>query len=48
MQAFPTQAGKSWFTPETFMGLMRLRGIECNAPAGYAEGFHAKKLTLGV
>jgi LmbE family N-acetylglucosaminyl deacetylase len=48
MKAFPTQSGKGWFTPETFMGLMRIRGIECNAPDGYAEGFHAKKLVVGI
>jgi LmbE family N-acetylglucosaminyl deacetylase len=46
MRAFPTQAGKAWFTPETFMALMRIRGVECNAPEGYAEAFHAKKLVL--
>lgn len=48
MAAFPTQSGKGWFTPETFLGLMRVRGIECNAPGGYAEGFHAKKMTLAL
>jgi LmbE family N-acetylglucosaminyl deacetylase len=46
MEAFPTQRGKGWFTPDTFMGLMRIRGIECNAPDGFAEGFHARKLVL--
>jgi hypothetical protein len=25
---------------------MRLRGLECHAPEGYAEAFHARKLTL--
>ena len=27
-------------------GLMRLRGLECNAPDGYAEAFHARKVRL--
>ncbi len=46
MSAFPTQRGKRWYTPSTFEGLMRLRGIECAAPDGYAEGFYARKLLL--
>jgi len=42
--AFGSQADRDWFTPETFRSLARLRGIECRAPEGYAEGFHARKL----
>jgi LmbE family N-acetylglucosaminyl deacetylase len=45
--SFGTQRSKAWFTPETFFGLMRLRGMESNAPSGYAEAFHARKLVLG-
>ena len=48
MKAFRSQHSKSWFTPETFQGLMRLRGIECNAPDGYAEAFYSRKLVLGA
>jgi LmbE family N-acetylglucosaminyl deacetylase len=48
MTAFPSQREKHWFTPETFSGLMRLRGIEAAAPAGFAEGFYARKLVLGT
>ena len=47
MSVFKTQHDKRWFTPETFLGLMRLRGIECNAPSGYAEAFYSRKLVLG-
>ena len=47
MKVFKTQHSRSWFTPETFTALMRLRGIECNAPSGYAEAFYARKLVLG-
>jgi LmbE family N-acetylglucosaminyl deacetylase len=43
-EVFTSQAGRHWFTDETFLGLARLRGIECRAPEGYAEGFHARKL----
>jgi hypothetical protein len=28
------------------MGLMRLRGMECNAPSGLAEAFYARKLSV--
>jgi LmbE family N-acetylglucosaminyl deacetylase len=43
---FGTQRGKHWFSEETFMGLMRLRGMECRAPSGYAEAFYARKVVL--
>jgi hypothetical protein len=46
MSCFPSEAGKHWFSRETFMGLMRLRGMECNAPSGYAEAFYARKLSM--
>jgi LmbE family N-acetylglucosaminyl deacetylase len=44
MDCFPSQRSRSWFTPETFRALARLRGIECAAAEGYAEAFHARKL----
>ncbi len=46
MQSFVTQANKQWFTPDTFRGLMRLRGIEAVAAGGFAEAFYARKLVL--
>jgi LmbE family N-acetylglucosaminyl deacetylase len=46
MDTFQTQNAKPWFQPETFMSLMRLRGMECNAPSGYAEAFYCRKLVL--
>jgi LmbE family N-acetylglucosaminyl deacetylase len=46
MDGFPSQAGHDWFSDDTFRGLMRLRGIECHAPTGVAEAFHARKLVL--
>src|SRR5260221_190515 len=39
---FPTQHSRTWFDREAFFGLMRLRGIECNAR--YAEGFSVHKV----
>ena len=44
--AFPSQVDKHWFSPETFWALLRLRGIECRASSGLAEGFTARKLLL--
>jgi LmbE family N-acetylglucosaminyl deacetylase len=46
MNAFGTQRSKRWFAPELFMGLMRLRGMECNSPSGYAEAFYSRKFVL--
>ena len=42
-----SDSGRGWFTRDTFEGLMRLRGIECNAPAGFAEAFYSRKLVFG-
>ncbi len=46
MEAFPSQRAKAWFEENTFLSLMRLRGMECNAPSGYAEAFYCRKLVL--
>jgi LmbE family N-acetylglucosaminyl deacetylase len=48
MRVFETEHGKRWFTPETFKALMRLRGVECNAPSGYAEAFYSRKLVIAT
>ena len=44
MDAFQSQHAKRWFQEDTFLSLMRLRGMECNAPSGYAEAFYCRKL----
>lgn len=46
MEAFPSQQSKRWFEPELFTSLMRLRGMECASPSGYAEAFYCRKLVL--
>jgi LmbE family N-acetylglucosaminyl deacetylase len=46
MEAFKSQQGKRWFQEETFLSLLRLRGMECNSPSGYAEAFYCRKLVL--
>jgi LmbE family N-acetylglucosaminyl deacetylase len=47
LECFASQAGKRWFTADLFRALLRLRGMECNAPSGYAEAFHVRKLVAG-
>jgi LmbE family N-acetylglucosaminyl deacetylase len=44
MDAYASQSRRDWFTPDTFLALMRLRGLECRSPSGYAEAFHGRKL----
>jgi LmbE family N-acetylglucosaminyl deacetylase len=46
MDVFESQRAKAWFEESTFLSLMRLRGMECNAPSGYAEAFYCRKLVL--
>jgi LmbE family N-acetylglucosaminyl deacetylase len=46
MDAFQSQRSKHWFQEDTFLSLMRLRGMECNSPSNYAEAFHCRKLAL--
>jgi LmbE family N-acetylglucosaminyl deacetylase len=43
---FQTQRGKHWFSEDLFLSLLRLRGMECNAPSRYAEAFYSRKLVL--
>lgn len=46
MDVFGSQRSKRWFDEETFRGLMRLRGMECASPSGYAEAFYSRKMVL--
>jgi LmbE family N-acetylglucosaminyl deacetylase len=46
LRHFPSQAARSWFRPDTFHGLMSIRGVECNAADGRAEAFHARKVRI--
>jgi LmbE family N-acetylglucosaminyl deacetylase len=43
---FPSQQDKPWFTTDTFLAMARIRGLECNAPEHFAEGFTSRKLAL--
>ncbi len=46
IDTFQSQRTKPWFQQDTFLSLMRLRGMECNAPSGYAEAFYCRKLVI--
>jgi len=46
LDSFQSQKEKHWFTEETFLSILRLRGIESNAPGKYAEGFYCRKLVF--
>jgi LmbE family N-acetylglucosaminyl deacetylase len=43
---YPSQRQRSWFDREAFLGLARIRGIECQAR--YAEAFYLRKLVLDL
>lgn len=43
-KSFPSQSRRDWWDDEVFLGLARLRGMECRAP--YAEAFYCAKLLL--
>lgn len=46
LQHFRTQATKDWFAEDTFLALMRLRGMESKSPSKYAEAFYARKIVF--
>jgi len=46
LDVYETQRSRHWFSEDTFLALMRLRGIECNSPSRYAEAFHGRKIVL--
>jgi LmbE family N-acetylglucosaminyl deacetylase len=43
-KCYPSQRGRDWWDDEVFLGLARLRGMECRAP--YAEAFTCAKSLL--
>jgi LmbE family N-acetylglucosaminyl deacetylase len=46
MKNFPSQKNKHWFTPDTFKGIMRLRGVEAGGATNCAEAFYSRKILL--
>jgi LmbE family N-acetylglucosaminyl deacetylase len=43
-KVFPSQRNRDWWDDEVFLGLARLRGMECRAP--YAEAFYCTKSVI--
>jgi LmbE family N-acetylglucosaminyl deacetylase len=48
LEVFGTQTSKDWFDADTLRAMLRLRGVESNAPERYAEAFYARKLVLDL
>jgi LmbE family N-acetylglucosaminyl deacetylase len=46
LEHFRSQAGKHWFTPDLLHAVARIRGMECVAPEGLAEGFYCRKALI--
>jgi LmbE family N-acetylglucosaminyl deacetylase len=44
---FQSQTNKHWFSEDTFLALMRLRGLECASSTKYAEAFFCRKWVGG-
>ncbi len=45
-KCFPSQRDHDWWDDEVFLGIARLRGMECRAP--YAEAFSCAKSVIAV
>lgn len=45
-ESYPSQTGRDWWDDEMFLGLMRLRGMECRTR--YAEAFLLRKTTIVI
>ncbi|MCV7099978.1 PIG-L deacetylase family protein [Mycobacterium palustre] len=43
-RCYPSQSGRDWFDDEAFLGLMRVRGVQCRAR--YAEAFVGEKAVV--
>ena len=45
-KCFPSQLSRDWWDEETFLGLARLRGVECRVR--YAEAFTCTKMVISL
>ena len=46
LKEFKSQKNKHWFDEETFLSLMRIRGMEAACLTKYAEAFHLRKVVF--
>jgi LmbE family N-acetylglucosaminyl deacetylase len=47
LDSYKSQEKKKWFDQDTFLAILRLRGMESNAADRYAEAFYCRKIVLG-
>lgn len=45
--SFRSQGNRQWFDEQTFLAILRLRGMEANSPTRFAEAFCCRKVVLG-
>ncbi|NUS93004.1 MAG: PIG-L family deacetylase [Nocardia sp.] len=45
-ECYPSQSPRDWFDDAAFLGLARIRGVQCHT--GYAEGFELTKAVLDL
>jgi hypothetical protein len=45
-KSYPSQRSRDWWDDETFLALMRIRGMECRSR--YAEAFQTSKAVLSI
>ncbi len=45
-KCFKSQQDRNWFTDDTFISILRIRGIESNAPGKYSEAFYCRKIVF--
>lgn len=46
LKYFKSQGDKRWFTRDTFLSILRIRGVKSNAPGKYAEGYCFRKIII--
>jgi LmbE family N-acetylglucosaminyl deacetylase len=46
LRSFKSQENRKWFAEDAFLSILRIRGIESNAPEKYAEGFYCRKMVF--
>jgi len=45
-KSYQSQSTKHWFSDDTFLSILRIRGIQSNATSKYAEAFYCRKMIL--
>jgi LmbE family N-acetylglucosaminyl deacetylase len=48
LTSFVSQRDKRWFSEDLFRSLLRIRGMECNAPSNHAEAFYGRKIVTSL